>query len=202
MLLWAWGLQPLRDSGRELSSTGRRGRWRTRSIRRSACQSGSRGAMEQRFVQTIPVLVLAAILCLGLLYTLARMRRTPASVMPVERPAFKSLFGWGTLLFGVLQAVRYAADTSDPTRLALAIAGVVLGAVVLLSPSYSEMSEAERRDADRGAIIATGVVVVYIAASFLLHALAPEQITLGFQFAFVCGVIVWAMWRFLRGRRA
>ncbi len=150
----------------------------------------------------IPIVILVVMLCFGVVYTVARMRFPLEMVLPVQGPAFKNILGWATLLYGVLLTVAYAVQPTSPVDLALAIGGIVVGAGMLLSPSYNEMSDARKKETDRRIIIVTALLAVYVVVSLLLAEFVDRQVFTAFQLTCVSAVVVWAIWRVVAHGRA
>ncbi|MGD0116023.1 MAG: hypothetical protein ABSC13_08485 [Dehalococcoidia bacterium] len=157
--------------------------------------------MVQIIVELVPVVFFALILGLGMSHSLQRIRRPPQTFSLWEGPAFLRWFGWATIFFGLSLILTYSLDRTDPVQLLIGIALMVVGVKMIISPSYSQQGESERRNTDALMIVSGAVVAIYAALSLLMGQFVGEPATTAFQVTVVCGLMAWMIWRLLGGTR-
>jgi hypothetical protein len=81
----------------------------------------------------VPALIVVIMVALALIMRARRSRLGQPVGLDALSPRVRSVFGWSMLMVSFLDIVTYLFISSDITRLALGIAGLGLGAYLLLS---------------------------------------------------------------------
>ena len=157
--------------------------------------------MERVLPQLIASGVVVVMLLGGTVYRRWRVRRPPGTIMRMEKPIYKNILGWFVIASAVMPLLLYVADPSDPRWPIISVGMVVVGAITLRAPSYSEMSEAQRAENEKMLMIATAIVIAYFIVHLLLVAFASEQAVIVFDSVYFCALFLWVVWWFRRFSR-
>ncbi len=157
--------------------------------------------MERMIPHLLSSAVLGAIILFGITRRRWRLRQPPGTILRWERPTFKNVFGWVVIADGALMLLMYLVNRNDIRWPVFSVGTVILGSMMLRSPAYSELSEAQKSDALKLWNVALAIMGAYALARFLVGVLAPEQALIGFDLAFFCAALLWGVWSFRRFRR-